>query len=298
VNKGIIISNVIKSKIKRPDFLIKLLICLIIEFLCLKQGLQQIQMDYESVEGETCNIYMFVVTAFTEEFMLYYSILPMFIILISDIIYEQYLTKNIYVLHKTRRNFYVNSLKITFIFSGFFVLQYLLIVVITGLLGGLEMSFNYTPNAIKIWCDSFQYEYLRETLLCLPKSSLKYSTMIVLLIVILKFYMGLMLLAMIGYIFSIKKENSEYGAFAMFLFIIFNMATMQYNGPWSLYGIGMRIDLAGIFKYITLQRFFIYDAGCMQKDVINLFCENIVVWVVWAVGLTGIAGHLIKNKNM
>ncbi|MBD5137068.1 MAG: hypothetical protein HDT39_14105 [Lachnospiraceae bacterium] len=55
--------------------------------------------------------------------------------------------------------------------------------------------------------------------------------------VILKYYVGLILLAMLGLIFSIKKDSVQYGLLAIMLTLLLNMAILNYYGPWKFYNI-------------------------------------------------------------
>jgi len=290
-------NNIIKSKIKRPDFIARNIICIIILISILKDLPAYLSYEYENITGENTNLCTFILTALTYNYAIYYYFIPMYIVFISDLIYEQYLTRNIYLLYSTRKRYFFENIKLTFLFSIFYILQYFVFIIVVSAVNKINMTFDYTPKAITIWCREHM-EMLHEGTLCLPKSILNYSPFLAIILILIKLCMGLILIAMIGYIFSLRRENSDAGALAMFMVILFNIATMEYYGPWTFYGIGLKVDLSRIFKYITLQRFFMYDRESMGCDFLNLFLESIGLFAVWFSVLTGISAYIVKHKDM
>ncbi|MDE7431573.1 MAG: hypothetical protein K2N34_06645, partial [Lachnospiraceae bacterium] len=215
-----------------------------------------------------------------------------------DIVYEQYLTKNVYVMYGSRKKAYFGMLKLIASFSLFFISLYLLLAVIIGICGGLDLSFNLAKNAIIEWAKEQDFYLIRSTSIYLPVSVIKYNGLLVLGMAVFKFYVGLILLAMIGLVFSIKKDSVQYGALAIILTILINIAVLEYYGPWTFYNIGISIDLSGIFSYITLQRFFIYDWAGIKKDVVVLFRDTMFTGVVWFVVLSVIIYRILKKKDI
>ena len=294
----ICIINVIKSKIVRPDFFMKLIFCIVLMVSQLYNIADSIYISYLNIETENANILMYLLEAFTSDFYAYYYILLAFAILVSDIVYEEYLTKNVYVMYGSRKKAYFGMLKLVAAFSLFFISLYLLLAVIVGICGGMDFSFSFTTNAIRAWAEEQDYYIIRSSSIYIPVSVLKYNSLLVLGMVIFKYYIGLILLAMIGLVFSIKKDSVQYGAFAIMLTLLLNIAVLGYVGPWKFYNIGISIDLSGMFSYITLQRFFIYDWAGIKKDVVVLFRDTMLTGCVWFVVLSAIIYHIFKKKNI
>ena len=97
-NTKICTANVIEAKIKRPDFILKMMLCVILFLSTLYQAIETLEFCYMNVEGERGNLLMYLILVFTDPDMAYYTVLVAFAILVSDIVYEQYLTKEIYVM--------------------------------------------------------------------------------------------------------------------------------------------------------------------------------------------------------
>lgn len=290
--------NVIKSKIIRPDFFIKLIVCVLLLVSTLYNGIDTINFYYPPTGVEKGNLLMYLLMVFTDSDIAYYSVLLAFAILVSDIVYEQYLTKNIYVMYESRKKAYYGMLKLIVSFSLFFMLLYFLLAVIIGICGGMDLSFNLTEKALMEWAKEQDFYIIRSTAIYLPVSVLKYNGLLVLGISVLKYYAGLILLAMIGLVFSIKKDSVQYGTLAIMLTLLLNIALLEYYGPWKFYNIGISVDLTGMFSYITLQRFFMYDWAGIKKDVVVLFRDTMFTGVVWFVVLSVIIYQILKKKDI
>lgn len=290
--------NVIKSKIMRPDFFMKLILCIFFQVSSLYYAVDTMPYNHPISGTEKANLLMYLLKVFTNSGIIYYSILFAFAILASDIVYEQYLTKNVYVMYGSRKKAYFGMLKLIASFSLFFISLYLLLAVIIGICGGLDLSFDLAKNAIIEWAKEQDFYLIRSTSIYLPVSVIKYNGLLVLGMAVFKFYVGLILLAMIGLVFSIKKDSVQYGALAIILTILINIAVLEYYGPWTFYNIGISIDLSGIFSYITLQRFFIYDWAGIKKDVVVLFRDTMFTGVVWFVVLSVIIYRILKKKDI
>lgn len=290
--------NVIKSKIVRPDFFAKLIICVFLLVSTLYSGIDTINFYYPTTGTEKGNLLMYLLMVFTDPSIAYYSVLLAFAVLVSDIVYEQYLTKNVYVMYGSRKKAYFGMLKLIASFSFFFMFLYLLLAVIIGICGGLDLSFNLTENAIMEWAKEQEFYIIRSTAIYLPVSVLKYNGLLVLGMAVFKYYVGLVLLAMIGLVFSIKKDNVQYGALAIMLTLLLNIAVLDYYGPWKFYNLGISVDLSGMFSYITLQRFFIYDWAGIKKDVVLLFRDTMFTGCAWFLVLSVIIYRILKKKDI
>lgn len=290
--------NIIKSKMMRPDFLIKMIVCMILFGIALLNSVDIIKSIYPAEGSEYGNMLMYLIQVFTNEDIAYYSVLLAFAILVSDIIYEQYLTKNIYVMYGSRRNVFWGMLKLIASFSIIFLGLFLLMALIVGISSGIDVSFEFTKESIRQWAQEQEFYIIRSTSIYIPVSVLKYNAFLVLGIIIFKYYVGLILLAMVGLIFSIKKDNVQYGAVAILLTLLVNIALLQYYGPWNFYNIGVSIDLSEVFGYLTLQRFFIYDWAGRTKDVLALFGETMFTGGVWFLVLSIIIYRILKKKDI
>ena len=113
-----------------------------------------------------------------------------------------------------------------------------------------------------------------------------------------KYYVGLVLLAMTGLLFSIRKDSAQIGTLAIMLTLLFNIALLEYYGPWKFYKLGILVDLSGIFSYITLQRFFMYDWAGIKEDVAVLFRDTILTGGIWFVALSVIIYRILKKKDL
>lgn len=162
----------------------------------------------------------------------------------------------------------------------------------------MELSFDFTENAIREWAKEQEFYIIRSTSIYIPVSVLKYNSLLVLGMVIFKYYIGLILLAMVGLVFSVKKDSVQYGTLAIMLTILLNIAVLEYYGPWNFYNIGISIDLSGMFSYITLQRFFIYDFAGIKKDVMVLFRDTMLTGGIWFVVLSVIIYRILKKKDI
>lgn len=114
--------NVIKSKIMRPDFFIKLILCI-----ALMTGMLSSEAEifsHQEFGTEKGNLLMYLLMVFTSDFCAYYCFLIAFAILVSDIVYEEYLTKNVYVMYGSRKKAYIGMLKLTAVFSFFLSVYY------------------------------------------------------------------------------------------------------------------------------------------------------------------------------
>lgn len=290
--------NVIKSKIVRTDFLMKFFLCIVLQMSTLYYAIDLINLEYQGLETENANILMYLLMVFTDPYTAYYSVLIAFAILISDIVYEEYLTKNIYIKYGTRKNVYLGMLKLTAVFSFLFICFFFLLAIIIGSCGGLEISFKFTENAIKMWANEQDFYLLRTTTLYLPISILKYNSLLVFGMVFFKYYVGLILLSLIGLVFSIKKDSVQYGVSAILLTLFLNIAVLSYYGPWKFYNVGISVDLSVIFSYVTLQRFFIYDFAGIKKDVVILFGNTMLMGCIWFVVLSAVIYNILKNKDI
>lgn len=290
--------NVIKSKIIKPDFFIKLILCVFLLTSMLYSGIDTINYNYPASGTEKGNLLMYLLMVFTSDNFAYYYILVAFAILVSDIVYEEYLTKNIYVMYESRKKAYFGMLKLLASFSLFFISLLLLLSVLIGVRGGLDLSFDFTDNAIRAWVEEQDFYILRSTSIYIPVSVLKHNSILVLAMVIFKYYIGLILLAMVGLVFSVKKDSVQYGTLAIMLTLLLNIAVLEYYGPWKFYNIGISVDLSGLFSYITLQRFFIYDWAGIEKDVVVLFRDTMLTGSVWFVALSVIIYRILKKKDI
>lgn len=298
VESKVCVVNVIKSKIMRTDFFIKLIVCVCLLVIILNNGIEMINYDYSVSGTERCNLLMYLLMVFTSDFFAYYYILVAFAILVADIVYEEYLTKNIFVMYGSRKKVYLGMLKLVASFSIFFISLLLLLSVLIGVSRGLDLSFDFTDSAIRLWAKEQDFYILRSTSVYIPVSVLKYNSFLVLAMVIFKYYIGLMLLAMIGLVFSIKKDSVQYGTLAILLTLLLNIAVLEYYGPWTFYNLGISIDLSGIFNYITVQRFFIYDWAGIKKDVVVLFRDTMFTGAVWFAVLSMIIYYILKKKDI
>ncbi len=153
-------------------------------------------------------------------------------------------------------------------------------------------------NAIQNWGSMQLWHHLREASVYLPVSVLNYNEFVVLLLVFLKYYIGLVLLAMIGLIFSIRKDSVQYDSLAMLIVILFNLAMLEYDGPWNFYGIGISVDLSKIFRYISLQRYFIFEFADIKYDVMRIFAETYVQGAIWFLFLFGILYQMFERRDL
>lgn len=290
--------NVIKSKIVRTDFLMKFILCIVLQTSTLYYAIDSINLEYQGLATENANILMYLLMVFTDPYTAYYSVLIAFAILISDIVYEEYLTKNIYIKYGTRKNIYLGMLKLTAVFSFLFICFFFLLALLIGNCGELEFSFRFTENAIRMWANEQDFYLLRSTSLYLPVSILKYNSLLVLGMVIFKYYVGLILLSMVGLVFSIKKDSVQYSATAILLTLFLNIAVLSYYGPWKFYNIGISVDLSVIFSYVTLQRFFIYDFAGIRKDVVILFRNTMFMGCIWFAVLSAVIYNMLRKKDL
>lgn len=290
--------NVIKSKIVRPDFLLKMILCILLLSGTLYRSIDTINFYYPADGVESGNLLMYLLMVFTNPHTAYYSILLAFAILVSDIVYEEYLTKNVYVIYGSRKQSYFGMLKLVAAFSFIFISLYMLLAVIIGICGGLDISFDFTENAIMEWAKEQDFYIIRSTEIYLPVSVLKYNGLLVLGMIVFKYYIGLILLGMIGLVFSIKKDSVQYGALAIMLTLLLNVAILEYYGPWTFHNLGISVDLSGVFSYITLQRFFMYDWAGIKKDVVVLFRDTMLTGGMWFVVLSLIIYHILKKKDI
>ena len=297
MNDEICIYNVIRSKLVQPGFLIKLIICIVLLVTTLCDRLDTIPFLYQNIAMENGNILMYLLMVFTDPDIAYYSILLSFAILVSDIVYEEYLTKNIYVMYKSRKNIFLGMLKLTTFFSLLFIVIFFVLAMVIGFCGGLDMSFDFTPDLIEELSKEQDF-YLLRTAIYLPKSILNYKSFVVLGMVVFKYYVGLILLSMFGFIFSIKNDSVQNGAVALLIMLLFHIAILNYYGPWRFYSIGISIDLTDIFSYFTLQRFFIYDFAGIKEDVVILFRDTMLTGVIWFMALSAIIYNILKKKDI
>lgn len=297
MDKKVCLLNVIKSKILRTDFLCKLILCMALIISKLYFAVHYINLEYRGLGTEEPNIYMYLLMAFSDPSMAYYFVLIAFAILIADIVYEEYLTKNLFIKYGTRKNLYFGMLKLTLVFSFLFLFLFVLLAFIVGSCGGLSFSFEYTKEAILLLGEEQEFYILRTTAIYVPVSILKYNSLLILGIVIFKYYVGLVLLSMIGLVFSIKKDNVQYGICAILLTVLLNIAVLDYVGPWNFYKIGISIDLSEIFSYVTLQRFFIFDFAGIKKDVIMVFGDTMLTGAIWFVLLSAVIYRMIRKKD-
>ena len=289
--------NVIKSKMIRTDFLMKLILCIVLQGSTLYYSVDVINWEYQGMSAEHPNMMMYLLMVFSDPYTVYYSILITFSILISDIVYEEYLTANIYIKYGNRKNIYVGMLKLTAAFSFLFISIYFLMALLVGCCGKLEISFGLTKEAIKSWTKEQNFYLLRGHSIYLPDSVLQYDSLLVLGMTILKFYIGLILLSLIGLVFSIRKDSVQYGASAILLTIFLNIAVLDYYGPWNFYRYGISVDLSVLFSYLTLQRFFIYDFAGIKRDVVALFGETMMIGVIWFALLSVILYFQLRKKE-
>lgn len=290
--------NVIKSKMARPDFFIKLIICILLIAGTLYHGIDTMHIYYPASGTEQGNLLMYLLMAFTDPGIGYYSVLLAFAILVSDIVYEEYLTKNIYVMYGSRKKAYRGMLKLIAAFSFFFICLYLLLAVVIGICGGLDLSFKFTENALTEWAKDQDFYIIRSTAIYIPISVLKYDGLAVLVMAVIKYFAGLILLAMAGLIFSIRKDSVQYGALAIMLMLLLHIAILMYNGPWEFHNLGISIDLSEMFSYMTLQRFFIYDFSGIKKDVAVLFRDTMLTGCAWFIALSAVIYHILKKKDI
>lgn len=298
MNNHIRMVSVIRSKIMRPDFVIKFAVCVLFVWTGMMSCAEMVNMQYLDVGKENANMFMYLLTAFSSESTSYYGILFAFGILVSDIVYEQYLTKNIYVIYGSRKNICANMLKLTAIFSLIFLAIFFLMAFVIGAVSGIEISFEHTPETVKYLAENQQFSLLRGSVVYVPKSILNYNSLIVLAMAITKYYVGLVLLAMIGFIFSVKKDNPQYGNMAILLVLFLNIAVLEYYGPWTFYAQGIQVDLSDIFNYVTLQRFFIYDFAAVKGDAAEIFGITMITGMVWFSVLMAVIYRIVNKKNI
>ena len=163
MGKKVCLLNVIKSKILRTDFLCKLILCMALIISKLYFAVHYINLEYRGLGTEEPNIYMYLLMAFSDPSMAYYFVLIAFAILIADIVYEEYLTKNLFIKYGTRKNLYFGMLKLTLVFSFLFLFLFVLLAFIVGSCGGLSFSFEYTKEAILLLGEEQEFYILRTT---------------------------------------------------------------------------------------------------------------------------------------
>lgn len=290
--------NVIKAKLKRPDFLVKIILSMLFFGINLHGRVDYLLLYETELGKEKGNILMYLLYAFTNSHIIYYVILMIFAIVIADIVYEEYLTKTVYIMYGSRKKAYVGMLKLVLSFALIFISLYLLLAVIIGICSGLDLSFGFAEKSILAWEKEQDFSLIRSTPLYIPASVLKYNSFVVLGIVLAKFYVGLVLFSMIGLMFSIKKDSVQHGVLAMILTDLLNVVVLNYYGPWNFYKIGISIDLSVYFKYLTLQRFFIYDFAGIKKDVVELFGSTMLTGCIWFVVLSVIIYRILKKKDI
>ena len=260
--------------------------------------IQSFDYIYDGVEHESPNVLMFFLYAFTSEHVAYYGVLFVFALIVADVVYEEYLTKNIFLLYKTRKKVVFGMIKIVAVFSAIFLFAYIFLILVMAWNGNIPIDFHYTRDAIQNWGSMQLWHHLREASVYLPVSVLNYNEFVVLLLVFLKYYIGLVLLAMIGLIFSIRKDSVQYGSLAMLIVILFNLAMLEYDGPWNFYGIGISVDLSKIFRYISLQRYFIFEFADIKYDVMRIFAETYVQGAIWFLFLFGILYQMFERRDL
>lgn len=297
-NTKICTANVIEAKIKRPDFILKMMLCVILFLSTLYQAIETLEFCYMNVEGERGNLLMYLILVFTDPDMAYYTVLVAFAILVSDIVYEQYLTKEIYVMYGSRRKVYFGMIKLIAFFSFLFICLYFLMAVLVGVCGGIDLSFHLTENAIMLWAQEQDFYLIRSSAIYIPATVVQYNGIWVLGMIVVKYYVGLVLLAMTGLLFSIRKDSAQIGTLAIMLTLLFNIALLEYYGPWKFYKLGILVDLSGIFSYLTLQRFFMYDWAGIKEDVAVLFRDTILTGGVWFMALSVIIYRILKKKDL
>lgn len=297
MNKKIYVLQVIRAKLRRPDMIFKITVCTILIYKMLSEQVDSLGYQYSEFEHESPNMLMFFLYTFTSEYVGYYGVLFVFALLVADVVYEEYLTNNIVLLYGTRKKAVLSMVKIVAAFSALFLTLYILSVFAVGVLGGIRFDFHYTEHAVKAWSEMQLFHHFRFTSLYIPKSILNYNPFLVLLMIFGKYYIGLILLAMVGLLFSIRKDSVQYGSLAMFLVILLNLAMLHYYGPWNFYGMGISVDLSKIFSYISLQRFFVFDFIDIRKNIMQIFIETYAQGVVWFLLLFGMIYRIFQKRD-
>ena len=86
MNKQIHISQVIKSKLTRPDFVFKIVLGTLLLYGILYNLIQSFDYIYDGVEHESPNVLMFFLYAFTSEHVAYYGVLFVFALIVADVV--------------------------------------------------------------------------------------------------------------------------------------------------------------------------------------------------------------------
>lgn len=289
--------SVVINKIKAPSFLIKLGLISVLFLYAINIEMGVVIGYSESLIGKNeINVIIFVIHIFSY-FELYskYFLIGI-IILIPDILDEPYLTMHIYISNKDRNILFKNTICLISMYVLFFIIWFIFLTIIFSLFRLEIFSFSW-PHSLM---DAI-YASTRENsmaLISIPKSATEYSLITSFTLIIIKVFIGFLIIALTSFFISFKKKNVSYGVgSAVIIYIISDLLFYYGDVSWNLFNNGDKIFTLAPFAYqYTMCTFFTFEnvgVDFMQR-IVHSYSYGFVVIVILLI----LIKKEIKNKDL
>lgn len=159
-----------------------------------------------------------------------------FILLVPDIVYEEYMEREFLMCHKNRWHAAGTACLRLLAFSALYVLWF---VFLTVLFSGIVLH-NFSlewPHFIKVMLRQYsgQEEGWVMSLIMLPKGALEYSSATVVGLVVLRTFLGFWFLAELACLIRLLTGKIQNGILAVAALIAYAYFIYYLNGGWMLY---------------------------------------------------------------
>lgn len=202
------------------------------------------------------------------------------IVLIPDIIEENYLTHQIYIKNRGRKTLFINTIIMIGICIAFFIAWFLILTLIFSMFRIRFFDFTWPSDLMNaIYAKSGINEM---ELMSIPESASQMPIFIVFFLTLLKTFIGFFIIALAAFYISFKKNNVVTGMeFCVGLYIISHL--LFYSGPIYIFkDTSKYINLKSIETSYGLSSFFTYrdlSANFMQNAV-HAFIYGAIIIVI------------------
>lgn len=197
--------NVLLGKIKTPAVILKISLISILFIYAINIELDILVSYSISNTGENqISVPLFIIHIFSY-FEIYAKYLMIgLILLIPDIIDDPYLTKQIYLVNKNRKELFINTVKLIALYILTFLIWFILLTIVFSLFQAKLFNFSW-PNQLmsKIYATVPSNQ---QTLLNIPKTATNYPFSIAFLLIMIRVFIGFLSISLFSFYIALKKN--------------------------------------------------------------------------------------------
>lgn len=276
------------SKIKTPSLIIKITLISIVFIFAINIELNTlINFSKHTLGKNDISSTLFILHIFSYfEIYAKYLIVAL-IMIIPDITQEPYLKHQNIIFNINRKKYFITTIKLITLYILCFILWFILLTFIVSMFRVRFFDFTWT-EIVKTM--HIKTEFGSDmTLISIPESATKYPFLLVFFLTLIKVYIGFLVISLIAFYFSFKKDSPLAGVIVSFtLYLVSDLLFWNSRISWNI--MGKSFTLSKLTYEYSLCTFFTFESVGVN------YMDRIIHSFIYGVFIIGIFMILIKRQ--